>query len=354
MKMEQPIQGLESVKEYYGKILKSSQDLKTSACCTTDSMPLHLREILKEVHDEVKDKFYGCGSPIPQVLEGKTVLDLGSGTGRDCFILSKLVGQRGRVIGVDMTDEQINVAQRHVEYHTKNFGFSEPNVKFIRGYIEDLESAGIKSGSIDVVVSNCVINLSPNKEQVFSEIFRVLKPGGELYFSDVFSSRRIPQKLRQDSVLVGECLGGALYTEDFRRMLIQLGCRDYRLTARSHISLHNADIEQKAGMIDFYSMTVRAFKLDLEDRCEDYGQVATYLGGIPESPHAFILDDHHVFERGKTMPVCANTARMLQSTRYGEYFKITGDMETHFGLFDCGPTTNSAGSADTNSVGACC
>ena len=352
--MEQPIQGLESVKEYYGKILKSSQDLKTSACCTTDSMPLHLREILKEVHDEVKDKFYGCGSPIPQVLEGKTVLDLGSGTGRDCFILSKLVGQRGRVIGVDMTDEQINVAQRHVEYHTKNFGFSEPNVKFIKGYIEDLESAGIKSGSIDVVVSNCVINLSPNKERVFSEIFRVLKPGGELYFSDVFSSRRIPHELKQDSVLVGECLGGALYTEDFRRMLIQLGCRDYRLTARSRISLHNAEIEQKAGMIDFYSMTVRAFKLDLEDRCEDYGQVATYLGGITESPHAFVLDDHHVFERGKAMPVCANTAMMLQSTRYGEYFKITGDMKTHFGLFDCGPTTNSAGSADANSVGACC
>jgi len=352
--MEQPSQGLESVKEYYGKILKSNQDLKTSACCTTDSMPTHLREILKEIHEEVKDKFYGCGSPIPHALEGKTVLDLGSGTGRDCFILSKLVGPTGRVIGIDMTDEQIQVAQRHIEYHTKKFGFSEPNVKFIKGYIEDLEDVGIKSGSIDVVVSNCVINLSPNKERVFSEIFRVLKPAGELYFSDVFSSRRMPKELQQDSVLVGECLGGALYTEDFRRMLFQLGYRDYRLTARSRISLHNSEIEQKAGMIDFYSMTVRAFKLDLEDRCEDYGQVATYLGGIPDCTHAFILDDHHVFEKGKAFPVCGNTAAMLENTRFGEYFKITGDRSNHFGLFDCGPTAATINSADTSAVGSCC
>jgi len=350
--MEQAIKGLDSVKEYYGKILKSNQDLKTSACCTTDSMPPHLREVLKDIHDEVKDKFYGCGSPIPSALEGKTVLDIGSGTGRDCFILSKLVGPNGRVIGVDMTDEQIAVAQKHIDYHTKKFGFREPNVKFIKGYIEDLESAGIKNASIDLVVSNCVVNLSPSKERVFSEIFRVLKPGGELYFSDVFAGRRIPKGLTQDPTLVGECLGGALYTEDFRRMLLNLGCSDYRLTARSRITLHNAEIEHKAGMIDFYSMTVRAFKLALEDRCEDHGQVAIYQGGIAESPNAFVLDDHHIFEKGKAVPVCGNTAMMLQQTRYGEYFQIIGDMSAHFGLFDCGPT-NALG-ADAGAVGSCC
>ena len=350
--MEQPIQGLESVREYYGKILKSSQDLKTSACCTTESMPFHLREVLKEIHDEVKDKFYGCGSPIPHALEGKTVLDLGSGTGRDCFILSKLVGPKGQVIGVDMTDEQIQVAQRHIDYHTNKFGHHEPNVEFVRGYIEDLEGAGIKNNSVDVVVSNCVINLSPNKERVFSEIFRVLKPGGELYFSDVFSSRRIPKELKEDSVFVGECLGGALYTEDFRRILSKLGCQDYRLTSRSRISLHNPEMEKKAGLIEFYSMTVRAFKLDLEDRCEDYGQVATYLGGIADSPNAFTLDDHHLFEKGKAVPVCGNTAMMLKNTRYGEYFKIGGDMTTHFGLFDCAPSSNVT--ASTENVGSCC
>lgn len=350
--MDTSKKGLDSVKEYYGKILKTNQDLKTSACCTTDSMPVHLREILKDIHDEVKDKFYGCGSPIPSALEGKTVLDLGSGTGRDCFILSKLVGPTGQVIGVDMTDEQIAVARRHIDYHTKNFGLKEPNVKFIKGYIEDLESAGIKNSSIDLVVSNCVVNLSPSKERVFSEIFRVLKPGGELYFSDVFSGRRIPKELTQDPTLVGECLGGALYTEDFRRLLLTLGCSDYRLTARSRITLHNAEIEKMAGMIDFHSMTVRAFKLDLEDRCEDYGQVAIYLGGIAESPNAFILDDHHTFEKGKAVPVCGNTAMMLQQTRYGEYFRIIGDMKTHFGLFDCGPT--GAASKYAKPVGSCC
>ena len=351
--MEKPTQGLESVKEYYGKILKSNQDLKTNACCTAESMPVHLREILKEIHDEVKDKFYGCGSPIPSALEGKTVLDLGSGTGRDCFILSKLVGPSGRVIGVDMTDEQIAVAQKYIDYHTKKFGFSEPNVKFIKGYIEDLEGAGIRNSSVDVVVSNCVINLSPNKERVFSEIFRVLRPGGELYFSDVFSGRRIPNELTQDPTLIGECLGGALYLEDFRRMLLRLGCQDYRLTSRSRISLQNAEIERKAGMIDFYSMTIRAFKLDLEDRCEDYGQVVTYLGTIPEFPHAFNLDDHHIFEKGKSVPVCSNTAAMLSQNRYAPHFKIIGDESTHYGLFDCGPTGATSESKDS-SFGSCC
>ncbi|MBK8203152.1 MAG: methyltransferase domain-containing protein [Bdellovibrionales bacterium] len=339
--MDQNAQSLESVKEYYGKILNSSLDLKTSACCPTESMPFHLREILKDIHDEVKDKFYGCGSPIPHALEGKTVLDLGSGTGRDCFILSKLVGPRGRVIGVDMTEEQIKVAERHIDYHRQKFGFSKSNVELIKGYIEDLEEVGIKSESIDVVVSNCVVNLSPNKERVFSEIFRVLKPGGELYFSDVFSSRRIPKDLTQDPVLVGECLGGALYTEDFRRLLLQLGCKDYRLTGRSRISLLNSEIESKAGLIEFYSMTVRAFKLPLEDRCEDYGQVATYLGGLSDCPHAFVLDDHHVFERGKPMLVCGNTAMMLRDSRYGEFFRVAGGQETHYGLFDCAPVSQS-------------
>lgn len=350
--MNSAIQNLNSVKEYYGKILKSNQDLKTSACCTAESMPVHLQEILKEIHDEVKDKFYGCGSPIPHALEGKTVLDLGSGTGRDCFVLSKLVGPKGQVIGVDMTDEQIQVAQSHVDYHTQKFGYSKSNIKFIKGYIEDLEDAGIKSNSIDVVISNCVINLSPAKERVFSEVFRVLKAGGELYFSDVFSSRRIPQELKEDSVIMGECLGGALYTEDFRRILANLGYLDYRLTARSRISLHNQEIKKKAGLIEFYSITVRAFKLSLEDRCEDYGQVATYLGGLADSPNGFVLDDHHLFEKGKAMPVCGNTAMMLKNTRYGEHFTVMGDTSTHFGLFDCGPTSNTI--AITDSVGSCC
>ena len=352
--MDKSIMGLESVKEYYGKILKSSDDLKTNACCTTESMPSHLREILKDIHEEVKDKFYGCGSPIPTALSGKTVLDLGSGSGRDCYLLSKLVGPTGKVIGVDMTDEQLQVARKHVDYHTKKFGYSNSNVEFISGYIEDLESAGIKSESVDLVTSNCVVNLSPAKRRVFSEVFRVLRPGGELYFSDVFASRRIPTDIASDDVMLGECLGGALYTEDFRRLLYDLGCKDFRVTSKTKIALNNNELQQKAGLIDFYSITVRAFKLELEDRCEDYGQVATYLGGIKESPNAFVLDDHHTFEKDRPLLVCSNTAMMLQNTRYGEYFKIVGDLKTHFGLFDCGPKGSLDSQRDSENVGQCC
>lgn len=346
------MKGLESVKEYYGKILSTSQDLKTNACCLADAAPKKMREILKEIHPEVIEKFYGCGSPIPNDLEGKTVLDLGSGSGRDCFILSKLVGPNGKVIGVDMTDEQIEVAKKFINYHTDKFGYKSSNVEFRKGYIEDLEEAGIASSSIDVVISNCVINLSPSKERVFLEIFRVLKPGGELYFSDVFSSRRIPTELVQNSVLMGECLSGALYTEDFRRLLAKSGCQDSRVLAKSRITIQNDEIEKMVGHIDFYSLTLRAFKLDLEDRCEDYGQFAVYLGTIMDSPNSFVLDDHHLFETNKPMAVCKNTAMMLADTRYGKHFKIYGDGQTHFGAFDCS-TPASSGNSDC-ATGVCC
>lgn len=351
--MKQKNETLEQVKDYYGKVLKSKQDLKTSACCTAEAMPVHLREVLRDVHPEVQDRFYGCGSPIPSELEGKTVLDLGSGSGRDCFLLSKLVGPKGRVIGVDMTDEQLAVARKYVDYHTDKFGFREPNVQFTQGYIEDLETAGIASQSVDVVVSNCVLNLSPNKERVFSEIFRVLKPGGELYFSDVFADRRIPEHLATDPLLLGECLGGALYVEDFRRLLFKLGCADYRVVSRSQLTLNHPEVARKAGGIGFYSITIRAFKLPLEDRCEDYGQVAYYLGSIAEFPHQFALDDHHVFKTGAPMLVCSNTAAMLTETRYASHFRVEGDTQKHLGIFDCGPIAKPM-SADKSSTGACC
>ena len=249
-----------SVQEYYGKILKTNQDLKTNACCTIDSIPIYLRPILSEIHPEVKDKFYGCGSPIPLYLEGKTVLDLGSGSGRDSFILSKLVGEKGKVIGIDMTDEQIQIAKKHTPFHLEKFGYKKSNLEFYKGYIENLKSIGILDNSIDVVVSNCVINLSPDKKTVFKEIFRVLKPGGELYFSDIFSSRRIPKELNEDPILLGECLGGAIYVEDFRRLLLDLNIKDYRIISKSQVSNFNPEIKNKIGAIDFYSLTIRAFK----------------------------------------------------------------------------------------------
>lgn len=340
------------VKEYYGKILKSKEDLKTNACCTGETVPEHLRPHLKKIHPEVTDRFYGCGSPIPEVLSGRTVLDLGCGTGRDVYLLSALVGESGRVIGVDMTSEQLAVAKRHLDYHRQAWGHQNSNVEFRQGYMEDLASLNIADHSVDVVVSNCVINLAPQKEEVFREIFRILKPGGELYFSDVFAGRRIPEDLKHDPVLVGECLAGALYLEDFRRLLLQMGCSDYRVVSQSALALNDADVQEKIGKIDFHTLTVRAFNLPLEDRCEDYGQVATYLGNISEFPHAFTLDDHHVFERGRPMLVCSNTAAMLTQTRLAPHFKVEGDCSTHFGLFDC--STSPAQESNEKFSAGCC
>ncbi|HEU4365158.1 MAG TPA: methyltransferase domain-containing protein [Candidatus Krumholzibacteria bacterium] len=341
------------VREYYGRVLAGTQDLRTSACCTSDSLPAEQRAALAQIHPEILERFYGCGSPIPPLLEGCTVLDLGCGTGRDAYIASKLVGPRGRVIGVDMTHSQIEVARRHREEQTRRFGFTSPNVVFVHGYIEDLDSAGVASNSVDVVISNCVLNLSPDKPRVFAEIFRVLKPGGELYFSDVFSARRVPAGLRDDPVLVGECLAGAMYREDFRRLLRANGCLDHRVVSRTPVRIDDPVIHERIGMIDFQSVTVRAFKLGaLEDICEDYGQTATYRGTIPENPHRFDLDDHHAFVTGKPMLVCGNTASMLAETRYARHFTVTGDRAVHFGAFDCKPVRDAA--TDRNGGSACC
>ena len=214
-----------------------------------------------------------------------------------------------------------------------------------------LATAGVADNSIDVVVSNCVINLSPDKKQVLSEVFRVLKPGGEIYFSDVYSDRRIPQTLKIEPVLLGECLGGALYWEDFRRIMEELGCPDVRVVKQSPITLEDPEVEAKIGMVDFRSVTVRAFKMPLEDRCEDFGQLAIYKGTIGENPHAFDLDDHHHFEKGKPLRVCGNTYDMLASGRYAQHFELMGDKSTHFGLFDCAPPNTSL---SLDSGAACC
>ena len=161
MKIEEPQIDLhENAREYYGKQLKTNGDLKSSACCSIDSISPYHRQYLEKIDDEIMEKFYGCGSPIPPSLEGKTVLDLGCGSGRDSYLLSQLVGEKGYVIGVDMTDEQLDVAQRHRDGQMARFGYSEVNIDFRKGYIEDLTSVGIDENSIDVVTSNCVINLS--------------------------------------------------------------------------------------------------------------------------------------------------------------------------------------------------
>ena len=320
---------LEVVKDYYGKQLRSSKDLKTSACCDGADLPPHLRPLLANVHPEVAAKYYGCGIVVPAELKGRRVLDLGSGSGRDTYILAQLVGRPGEVVGVDMTDEQLATANNHLAWQQERFGYARSNVRFIKGYIEKLDELDLAPESFDVIVSNCVINLSVDKQAVFRGAHRLLKPGGELYFSDVYCDRRLSDHVRADPVLYGECLGGALYWTDFLPIAKEAGFLDPRLVTSKPIGITNEAVKQKLGLAKFFSATYRVFKLDdLETACEDYGQAVVYKGSFADQPEAFELDGHHLIERGKVFPVCGNTWRMLADTRFQPHFDFIGDFST--------------------------
>lgn len=346
---------LDTVKDYYGRQLSSSADLQTSACCDVSDTPPWLRPLLARIHPEVTERYYGCGLVCPEQLSGLRVLDLGSGSGRDVYALAQLVGPRGAVVGVDMTDEQLAVAERHRNWHAKAFGFA--NVEFRHGYIERLDELGFEPGSFDVIVSNCVINLSPDKAAVLAGVHRLLKPGGEFYFADVYADRRVPAAVRDDPVLYGECLGGALYWKDFQRLANGAGFADPRLVADRPLEVTNPALAARTGAIRFFSATYRLFKLDgLETACEDYGQAVVYRGTIPEHPDRFRLDKHHDIEAGKVFAVCGNSWRMLHDTRFRPHFDFIGDFSRHYGLFEgCGdalPFDRTAAPAATS--GACC
>ena len=343
----------------YGETLSTSDDLKTSACCTpSEQIPKAVREALREVPDEVKAKYYGCGSPTPIGIDGLRVLDLGSGSGRDCYVAAKLVGENGSVLGVDMTDGQLEVARKYVdEYCTKTLGYAKANMRFEKGTIEDLKAAGVPDASVDMIISNCVINLSPDKPAVLSEAYRVLANGGEFYFSDVYCDRRLQEDLRSHEILLGECLGGAMYVEDFKRLCQAVGFTDPRVLAGHEIEVRDPALAELLGEAKFYSITYRLFKLPpgcLETLCEDYGQYAVYNGGLPGAPNAYQLDDHHRFEKNKPMLVCGNTGSMVGETWLGKYFTLVGDRSTHYGLFDCGPSPVAASSSAAPAGGACC
>lgn len=338
---------LDEVQKYYGQTLSNSTDLQTNACCTAEAPPAHLRPILAKIHTEVDSRYYGCGLIAPEQLEGLSILDLGSGSGRDAYALSALVGEQGNIVGVDMTDEQLAIANAHIDYHREAFGFQQANVEFRKGYIEKLDDIGLEDEQFDVIVSNCVINLSDDKNAVLRQAYRLLKPGGELYFSDVYSSRRVPERLTKDPVLYGECLSGALYWNDFLYLARKNGFADPRLVSDNPLALGSTEIEEKIGHIDFFSATYRLFKIEgLEHACEDYGQAVIYKGSIPEHPNRFNLDKHHAIETGKVFPVCGNTWRMLNETRFADHFTFIGSWDTHYGIFEgCGDSIPFAASA---------
>ena len=326
----------DAVKEYYSKTLQSTDDLKTTACCDGSSIPNELIEPLKNIHPEVLSRYYGCGLVAPCLLNGLRILDLGCGSGRDVYLLSQLVGKDGEVIGVDMTSEQLDVAKRNAKYHKDIFGYE--NFDFVQGYIEELEKLNLEPASFDVVISNCVINLSSNKNAVFSGIKKLLKPGGEFYFSDVYADRRVPSRLQNDPLLYGECLSGSLYWNDFIRIAKREGFQDPRLVCDRPLVVTDPELTKRLGPIKFHSATYRLFNIaELEDACEDYGQAVIYKGTIPNNLNEIIFDKHHLIEKNKVFPVCGNTYRMLSQSRFSPHFDYIGNFNTHFGNFDdCG------------------
>jgi arsenite methyltransferase len=322
------------VQRYYGETLTSTDDLKTTACCTAAAPPEHVKQLLAGIHAEVSARYYGCGLVLPEALEGLRVLDLGCGAGRDVYVLSRLVGPSGKVVGVDMTAAQLEVAERHRGWHADAYGYDESNVEFIEGNIEKLDETDLEDGSFDLIVSNCVINLAVDKHAVLRSAYRLLSPGGEMYFSDIYADRRIPAALINDPVLYGECLSGAMYWNDFLQLARDCGFVDPRLLEQEPVDITDPAVQSLLGEIRFRSATCRLFRTEgLESGQENYGQIATYLGSIAEHPDCLRLDGQQSFSSRQQTPVSGNTAQILSSTRFSDHFDLIGDRSRHLGAF---------------------
>ena len=214
------------VREHYAERARKSNSCcapdSSSACCDSKNV-IYPEELLAAVPDEVASFSLGCGDPITlaALQPGQTVLDLGSGGGLDCFLAGKKVGESGHVIGVDMTPEMLEKARASA----KRMGVT--NVEFRQGYLEDLP---VDEGSIDVVISNCVINLSPDKAKVFNEVFRVLKPGGKLAVSDIVTDGPLPDAIKQSLSMWAGCVAGAVDAKDYIAMMEAAGFTDVAIT----------------------------------------------------------------------------------------------------------------------------
>ncbi|XP_066047099.1 arsenite methyltransferase isoform X2 [Chamaea fasciata] len=304
----------QEVQDYYGKELQKTEDLKTNVCVTS-ARPLSkvVRDALEHIHEEVVARYYGCGLVIPECLSSCRILDLGCGSGRDCYLLSQLVGEQGHITGIDMTEGQIEVAKKHIAYHMDKFGYRKPNVEFVHGYMEKLGDAGLADESYDIVISNCVINLAPDKRAVLQEAFRVLKPGGEMYFSDVYTNQRLSETIRKHRVLWGECLAGALDWRDLYSIAEEVGFSPPCLVTASPITISNKELEGIIGDCRFVSATFRLFKV-LGGSWAGPGQVI-YNGGIVGHERELVFDANFTFKEGEVVDVDAEMAAILQSSR---------------------------------------
>jgi len=246
---------------------EAAQNKEPALCCPVDYDPQYLQAIPAEVIE----KDYGCGDPSKYLKSGETVLDLGSGTGKICFIAAQVVGPKGKVIGVDMTDAMLEVARRNAPLVARHIGYA--NVEFRKGMIQDLQSnlesdePLIADESIDIVVSNCVLNLvEPNgKQQLFAEIYRVTKKGGRVVISDIVSDQPVPAAMQQDPELWSGCISGALTKVDFIMGFVAAGFDNVKT-----LKFDTTPWRTVAG-IHFHAITIEASKGVTEDGC-DSGQ----------------------------------------------------------------------------------
>lgn len=209
----------ETVREHYAERIKSSASCCGSdACCSVESS-LYPEQLLNSIPSDISSTSYGCGDPITlaSLQPGQTVVDLGSGAGLDCLLAAQKVGPEGRVIGVDMTPEMITRAQANAKK------INVTNVEFRQGYLEDLP---VDTNTADVIISNCVINLSPDKAKVFTEAYRVLKPGGKLAVSDIVTEGPLPQAVRKSLSAWAGCVAGAVESSEYIDMMKAVGFTD--------------------------------------------------------------------------------------------------------------------------------
>ena len=334
---------------------------EAALCCPVEYDAKYL-EVIPSV---VIERDYGCGDPSQYVKDGETVLDLGSGTGKICFIASQVVGPEGKVIGVDMTDDMLEVARENAPIVADRIGYA--NVEFRKGRIQDLQldlevldkhlkerpisdvngfvhaeeladelrvkQPLVESDSVDVVVSNCVLNLvsKKNRRQMFDEIFRVLKRGGRAVISDIVCDEEVPLELQNDPELWSGCISGAFREDEFLQVFEDAGFYG--------VQILNLDQEpwQTVKGIEFRSMTIEAFK-GKQGVCLERNQAVIYKG-----PFKKILDDDdHPMERGKRYAVCDKTYQIYQKAPYAEFFEfiephreVPLDEARDFEPFDC-------------------
>ena len=326
------------VRQRYGAGAKEPAD---KLCCPVDYQSEHL----KVIPPEVVERDYGCGDPSRYLREGETVVDLGSGTGKICFIAAQIVGPKGKVIGVDMTDEMLEVARRNAPIVAKRIGYA--NVEFRKGRIQDLaldlelldrqlkqtpitnaasflaadelaEELRVKhplivSDSVDVVVSNCVLNLvePKSKRQLFEEIFRILKKGGHAVICDIVSDEEVPEEMQNDPELWSGCISGALTEDGFLAAFENAGFYGIQILKR------NAQPWRTVQGIEFRSVTIEAFK-GKQGECFERNQAVIYRGPFNE----VLDDDNHRMERGRRYAVCDKTYNLYRKAPYREFFEF--------------------------------